>query len=217
MINPTLTMTVGDVAKIPFFRGSFLTRGREIAERCVDMARIDWDNAEVSWDFRYFPFFEGGHGKGKLASSFAEWEKHSAESLRTLTVLEEENNRLLIDAYGLQNELSPEVPQDQITLARADREADIKRLISYAVGCMMGRYSLNEPGLIYAHAGNAGFDAGRYQTFPADPDGIVPVTDLDWFGDDAANRFVEFLKVTWTPETLTENLKFVADSRSAAI
>ena len=123
-----------------------------------------------------------------------------------LQSLEEENNRLFINAYGLQDELSPEVPEDQIILARADREKDCQRLISYAIGCMMGRYSLDEPGLIYAHAGNVGFDATRYQTFPADADGIVPLTDDLWFEDDAANRIREFLLAVWGADSLEENM-----------
>ena len=81
---------------------------------------------------------------------------------------------------AFKDELSPEVPDDQITLYRPDREEDIKRLLSYAVGCMMGRYSLDKPGLIYAHGGNVGFDPGQYKTFPADADGIVPVMETDW-------------------------------------
>lgn len=114
-----------------------------------------------------------------------------------MKLLEDENNRLFIEAYGLQDELSPEVPEDQITLIRADREKDCQRLISFAIGCMMGRYSLDELGLIYANAGNAGFDPARYNTFPADADGIVPITDDLWFEDDAANRLREFLLAVW--------------------
>jgi type II restriction/modification system DNA methylase subunit YeeA len=143
--------------------------------------------------------------------------------------LEEENNRIFIEAYGLQDELTPDVPLEEITLTcnpyyryggnKSEEELEallradtMKELISYAIGCMMGRYSLDEPGLIYAHSGNEGFDPSRYQTFPADEDGIIPVMDDDWFADDATNRFVEFVKVAWPPETLDENLKFVADS-----
>ena len=143
--------------------------------------------------------------------------------------LEEENNRLFIEAYGLKDELTPDVPEEEITLtvnpkyryggnlseeelANKFREDTIKELISYAIGCMMGRYSLDEPGLVYANSGNIGFDPSKYKTFPADEDGIVPVMDQDWFDDDATNRFVEFLKVAWSEDTLEENLKFVADS-----
>lgn len=131
----------------------------------------------------------------------------------TMKQLEEQNNRLFIDAYGLQDELSPEVPDDQITLYRPDRQEDIKRLISYAVGCMMGRYSLDTPGLIYAQSGNQGYDPSQYQTFPADEDGIIPLFETDWgFADDATNRLVEFIGVAWPREHLEENLKFIADS-----
>ena len=129
--------------------------------------------------------------------------------------LEEENNRNLITAYGLEDELSPAVPDDQITLACADREKDMQRLVSYALGCIMGRYSLDEPGLIYAHSGNNGFDSSRYTTFPADSDGILPLTDTDWFGnEDTANRFGDFLKAAWPTETYHETVQFVADSLS---
>ncbi len=127
--------------------------------------------------------------------------------------LEEENNRFFIDAYGLQGELSPEVPDDQITLYRPDRTEDIKRLLSYTIGCMMGRYSLDRSGLIYANSGNQGFDPGRYKTFRADDDGIIPLFDSDWgFKDDATNRIVEFISVAWAKEHLEENLKFISDS-----
>ena len=126
--------------------------------------------------------------------------------------LEEENNRLFIEAYGLQDELTPDVPDAQITLTRADREKDSQRLVSYAIGCMMGRYSLDEPGLIYAHAGNEGFDATRYQRFAADADGIVPITDTLWFEDDATNRVREFLTAVWGAATLDENLAWLAES-----
>ena len=132
--------------------------------------------------------------------------------LKRLKELEEENNRLFIEAYGLQDELSPEVPEDQITLYRPNREEDIKRLLSYAIGCMMGRYSLDKPGLIYAHSGNQGFDPSQYQTFPADEDGIIPMMETDWFPDDASNRLVEFISVAWPKEHLEENLTFIADS-----
>lgn len=126
--------------------------------------------------------------------------------------MEEENNRLFINAYGLQDELSPEVPESQITLARADREKDSQRLISYAIGCIMGRYSLDEPGLIYAHAANVGFETGHYATFPADTDGIVPITDALWFADDAPGRVREFLSAVWGPDTLEENMAWLAES-----
>ncbi|MEL6351568.1 MAG: hypothetical protein AAFR58_07375, partial [Cyanobacteria bacterium J06627_28] len=125
------------------------------------------------------------------------------------TLLEEQNNRYWIDAYGLQNELTPEVPDDQITLRRADLPRDIRSFISYAVGCMMGRYSLDAPGLI--HAGQP-FDPTRHTTFPADPDAIIPITDQAYFDDDIVTRFIEFVSVTYGKDTLTENLDFIASA-----
>jgi len=145
--------------------------------------------------------------------------------------LEEENNRIFIDAYDLQDELTPEVPLSEITLtcnphyrynsSKTDEELEtqllsdtMEELISYSIGCMMGRYSLDEPGLIYAHSGNIDFEPSKYKTFPADDDGIIPIMDMPWFSDDAANRFEEFMKVAWSPETLNENLQFMADTLS---
>jgi len=126
--------------------------------------------------------------------------------------MEEENNSIFLEIYGLDDEIDHRVSDDQITLTRPNREKDMQRLISYAIGTMMGRYSLDEPGLIYAHAGNIGFDPSRYPTFPADQDGILPVTDLPWFPDDAAHRIREFLLAVWGQATLAENLLWLADS-----
>ena len=126
--------------------------------------------------------------------------------------LEEENNRLFINVFGLQDELTPDVPEGQITLTRADREKDCQRLISYAIGCMMGRYSLDESGLVYARAGSLGFEPARYTTFPTDADGIVPITDELWFSDDACGRIREFLLAVWGSDTLEENMTWLAAS-----
>ena len=186
---------------------------QKVVQQLVEIARGDWDSSEVSWGFRVSPLLL----TGKPALSVAQ-ETHmkSRVSLAAMAKqLEEENNRLFIEAYGLQDELSPEVPDDQITLYRPDREEDIKRLLSYALGCMMGRYSLDKEGLIYAHGGNQGFDPSQYTRFPADEDGIVPVAEAPWFDDDAANRFERFVKTAWPAETLDENLAFVRESLGA--
>ena len=147
--------------------------------------------------------------------------------------LEEENNSLFIDTYGLQNELTPDVPLSEITLTcnphyryggnltdkeREDRlQSDtVVELISYSLGCMMGRYSLDREGLVYAHAGNKGFktlvEGGAYISFPADSDGILPLASETWFEDDIAVRFVEFIRTVWGNIHLEENLQFIADS-----
>jgi type II restriction/modification system DNA methylase subunit YeeA len=213
IINPTMSFQSGDIARIPILPVTMYSK--EIDNNvaiCIKIACKDWDSFEASWDFQIPPLLREDLNAATIEESFNNWQAHCAANIKQMQELETDNNRLFIQAYGLQDELTPEVPEDQITLARADREADIKRLISYSIGCMMGRYSLDEPGLIYAHSGNKGFNPERYKSFPADPDGIVPIMETGWFADDAANRFVEFIGAAWPKEHLVENLKFIAVS-----
>ncbi len=214
-LNPTLTFQVGDVSKLPFLSQSSsmtLPLCTVVVQDCLQIARSDWDSFETSWDFKDFPWLKDPLKSNTTEQSWKNWESHLNNQIQRMKELETENNRLWINAYGLRDELDPNVPEDQITLARPDVEQDVKRLISYAIGCMMGRYSLDSPGLIYAHSGNIGFDSSKYQTFPADDDGILPVTDIQWFPDDATIRFIEFISVVWSPETLEENLRFIANA-----
>ncbi|MEG1995674.1 MAG: SAM-dependent methyltransferase, partial [Bacilli bacterium] len=122
---------------------------------------------------------------------------------------EEELNRIFIDIYGLQDELTPELEDKDITIRKADRTREIKSLISYAVGCMFGRYSLDEDGLIYA---GGEFDSSKYKTFNADTDNIIPITDEAYFNDDMVTRFKKFIEVVYGKETLYENLEYVAET-----
>ncbi len=216
ILNPTFHANPGDVALIPFASkaiGAIGPRVRSVAERAIDLARTDWNASETSLRFRMNELV----GQSKECSTVTESHRsYSAILLNRISAmrqLEEENNRLLIEAYGLQDEISPEVTDDQITLYRPDRAEDIKRLLSYAIGCMMGRYSLDKPGLIYANSGDQGFDPNEYKTFRVDSDGIIPLLEMDWgIRDDAANRIVEFIDVAWPKEHLEENPKFIADS-----
>jgi len=213
-INPSLHFQVGDVGNLPVLKNlSLAVPGsvRSMVDEAKSIAKRDWDSNETSWDFASSEFLSSELGSN-INTSWTLAERVASSAISRMRDIEVENNRIFINAYGLQEEISPEVPEDQITLARADREKDCQRLISYAIGCMMGRYSLDEPGLIYAHTGNAGFDATRYQTFPADADGIVPLTDELWFEDDAANRIREFLLSVWGAETLEENMAWLAES-----
>lgn len=172
------------------------------------LSRQDWDNFETSWDFQIHPLLcdKSIH---QLSQAFDIWKTESEQAFQLLKQLEEENNRYWIKAYGLQDELTPEVPDDQITIRRADLSRDIRSLISYAVGCMMGRYSLDKPGLI--HAGQP-FDPSQHITFPADSDAILPITDAAYFDDDIVSRFVEFIKTAYGENTLKENLNFIANA-----
>jgi type II restriction/modification system DNA methylase subunit YeeA len=229
VLNPTLNFQAGNIGKLPIVVIEDVSPFDHIAETLILIAKQDWDSFEKSWDFKSLPILTPPLKSTTLEASYNNWIAQNKANIKKMQELEEENNRLFIEAYGLEDELTPDVPEEEITLtvnpkyryggnlseeelAKKFREDTIKELISYAIGCMMGRYSLDEPGLIYAHTGNVDFDPSRYKTFPADEDGIVPVMDQNWFDDDATNRFVEFLKVAWSEDTLEENLKFVADS-----
>jgi type II restriction/modification system DNA methylase subunit YeeA len=126
--------------------------------------------------------------------------------------LEGENNAIFMKLLGVKGNLTSTVSEDQITLTRVDRERDCQRLISYAIGCMMGRYSLDEPGLIYARTSNVDFDPERYITMAADADGIIPITNELWFEGDAPSRIREFLRAVWGLDTLEENMIWLAES-----
>ena len=126
--------------------------------------------------------------------------------------LERKNNKLIADAVGISGAEVVDVEEDQIVLERAARDKDCQRLVSYAVGCMLGRYSIDEDGLVFAGAGGADFVPGRYSRFQADADGILPLTDERWFEDDAASRVREFLRAVWSIDTLEENMTWLAES-----
>lgn len=211
--SPTLNFAPGDISRFPIVEVEELDLLSDNSNALINIHRNDWNDYEVSWEFSRNKLIDSGGGE-ILSNSFERYLKKVNERQAQAKSLEVENNEIFINAYGLQDELSPEVPESQITLTRADREKDCQRLISYAIGCMMGRYSLDAPGLIYAHAGNIGFDPSRYPSFPADADGILPITDELWFADDAPERVREFLQAVWGPDTLAENLAWLAESLS---
>ena len=204
----------------------------EVANQCTAISMADWDAYERSWDFQSLPLLTAcSDPTSTLESSYTAWIAQNRDTIAEMKRLEEENNRLFIDAYGLADELTPDFPLSQITLTvnpanryggkltedelwTRFREDSMQELASYAIGCMMGRYSLDVPGLIYAHSSNEGFDPSRYATFPADDDGIVPLTDKEWFADDAANRLVEFIAQAWNKAHLEDNLRFLANNLS---
>ena len=236
-INPTLNFQSGDVSKFPVItKAEVRSQVDTNASTLLAFGRSDWNAYERSWDFQSLPLLTASSDPTPtLESSYTAWTRENRDTIAEMKRLEEENNRLFIDAYGLADELSPDVPLSQITLTvnpayryggKLDeaeqwtrfRQDTMEELVSYAIGCMMGRYSLDAPGLIYAHSSNEGFDAlldeGRYATFPADDDGIVPITDREWFSDDAANRVEEFIAVAWDKTGLEQNLAFLADNLS---
>ncbi len=209
---PSLTFLTGDIEKLPYEEDYFANYNlalQKIVTNTLELSQTDWDNFETSWDFRTHPLLR--HNTPRLSTAFEAWRRTADEAFCELKRLEEENNRYWIEAYGLGDELSKEVPEEQITVRRADLEGDVKSLLSYAVGCMMGRYSLSQPGLRFA---GGGFDMSEFEGFLPDKDGILPVTDEAYFEDDIVSRFVDFLRVAFGPEHLGENLDFVGDALS---
>ena len=234
-INPTLGFQITDVGKIPVsiqMLSAVSQAAESMAHAAVSISKSDWDAYERSWDFQSLPILTASTDPAPtLESSYNAWVTQNHETIAEMKRLEEENNCLFIDAYGLADELTPDVPIEQITLTvnpayryggkltdeeqwTLFRQDTMKELVSCAIGCMMGRYSLDTPGLIYAHSGNANFDATRYTKFPADSDGIVPFTDYEWFDDDACHRLIEFISVAWATARLEDNLAFLADNFS---
>ena len=206
-INPTITTTVGSIATLPIlFNKTKLLDIESLVKENVSIARTDWNNFENSWEFKSHPFI---HNTILLRDAYLKWENSCNKQFSLLKLNEEQLNEIFIEIYGLEDELTPIVEDKDITIRKADRDRDIKSFISYAVGCMMGRYSLDEEGLIYA---GGEFDESKYQTFKADEDGIILISDTEYFEDDLLNRFVEFVKVVYGEETLEENLNFIADT-----
>lgn len=210
-LNPTLNFQVGNVSQLPV---PFCDRDavENLANLAIHIAKSDWDLRETSWGFATDALVEQSTESHRLADCWVKWSQIAHERVSRLIDIETRNNEVFINAYGLAGDLNASVSEAQVVLRRADRELDTACLVSYAIGCMMGRYSLDAPGLIYAHAGNVGFDATRYPTFAADADGIVPITDEFWFEDDAANRVREFLRAVWGADTLDENMAWLAES-----
>lgn len=206
-LNPTLTILPGNINSIPVIvteNNDVKERIISLAKKSVDLSRTDWDAFETSWDFTCHPLV---HGEKTVQAAFGAWKNECDERFNALKQNEEELNRIFIDIYGLQDELTPEVEDKDVTVRKADLEREIRSLISYAVGCMFGRYSLDMPGLAYA---GVEWDAEKYKSFIPDKDNIIPICDDDYFDDDITGRFVKWVETAFGRETLEENLKFIA-------
>lgn len=223
-INATMHYLVGDISSLPIiFRANECLS--EFVKENISISRTDWDSFETSWDFGRHPLL--AHPAPTLAAAYEQYRAEANARFDQLKANEEELNRIFIDIYGLADELTPAVEERDVTVRRifdtkedipasmrgsnyAITRADVVRsLISYAVGCMFGRYSLDTPGLAYA---GGDWDGGRYTTFLPDEDGIIPICDNEYFDDDIVERFAAFLVAALGAETLEENLQFVADA-----
>lgn len=203
VLCPTLHFNIGDIAKIP----AIIKNMDDInltAEKNIKIAKAEWDSFEISWGFLKHPLLRD---TGIIAKAFEQWQQFSESQFNQLKTNEEALNRIFIDIYGLQNELTAEVDEKDVTIRKADLERDIRSFVSYAVGCMFGRYSLDIEGLAYA---GGQWDDGKYSTFIPDKDNILPITDEEYFEDDIVGLFVAFVKKVYGAETLEENLDFIA-------
>ena len=226
VLCPTVDFHEGPIGRIPVI----IDEGKkgmviETVKDCISLSISDWDSFESSWDFKRHPFIRlipSDPEHRTVASSsgdvyvmcpiehaFSEWMFECDDRFDQLKANEEELNRIFIDIYGLQDELSPEVEDKDVTVRKADLKRDIRSFISYAVGCMFGRYSLDVPGLAYA---GGEWDVSKYQTFIPDTDAILPICDDEYFEDDIVGRFIKFVDVVYGHDTLEENLRFIADA-----
>ena len=228
-LSPTLNYEVGHISSIPIKEEVLNSNSAyEIVNQNKDISKDDWDSFETSWDFTEHPlvrlskdlwdatavgasmsYYYGGHPKvgSPVELCYMLWQGECNERFKQLKSNEEELNRIFIDIYGLQDELTPEVEDKDVTVRKADLQRDIKSLISYAVGCMFGRYSLDTEGIAYA---GGDWDTGKYETFIPDADNCIPITDEEYFEDDIVGLFCAWLKKVYGEDSLEQNLDFIA-------
>jgi type II restriction/modification system DNA methylase subunit YeeA len=263
-LSPTMNNQIGDIRKLPIInKQKYYEKVWKLVEQNIAISKTDWDLFETSWDFKLHPLITyrmaGAYAWGdnpptcKISSAFKAWSVFTEGQYNQLKTNEEELNRIFIEIYGLQDELTPDVEEKDVTVHRVyntkddipesmkgsnyalTREDVIKSFISYAVGCMFGRYSIDAEGLIYAggdfkdkwkcengqwkvrkivkdEEGKVVEDTWVDATFVPDMDNVLPITDDEYFEDDIVSRFIEFLKVTFGEDTLKENLDYIADT-----
>lgn len=228
IVAPTINYQCGDIANIPVIWVPNKVIG-ETVDKNIAISKSDWDSFETSWDFAEHPLVKWSHDLWDATSIGATmayyyhgerpevscpvelcymlWQGECNDRFAKLKANEEELNRIFIDIYGLQDELTPEVEEKDVTVRRADLGRDIRSLISYAVGCIFGRYSLDKPGLAYA---GGDWNPDQYRTFLPDADNVIPITDEEYFTDDLTGLFVAWVKKVFGADSLEDNLAFIA-------
>ena len=211
-LNPTMSYTNGDISRIPISKKD-LEKGdmvKELVKECIELSRSEYINMETSWLFECNSLLKGNKMGKLISEKFEIWVTECDNRFRKIKSNETEINKYFIATYGLENEISAEVTDSEITISKPNLEREIKSLISYVVGCIMGRYSIKEDGLIYA---GGEWDNTRYsEEFKPCEYGIMPITEEQYFEEDLCTRVIDFIKVVYGEDTLTENLKFIASA-----
>lgn len=218
VVSPTLDYHEGPLGRTPILLEDN-SEIDEITKNCITISKNEWDSFENSWDYKGHPLIElrtetecvrvHEQQNYHIKDVYWVWSQLCDKRFQKLKDNEEKLNRHFIDVYNLQNELTPEIEENDVSVRKADLGRDIRSFISYAVGCMFGRYSLDVDGLAYA---GGEWDVSKYVSFAADKDNIIPICDDEYFEDDIVGLFVEFVKTVYGEDTLDENLKFIADA-----
>ena len=204
ILSPSMGFESGYLRKLPLIESDSLDSIVERVKHCIDGSNAEWDSFEISWDFKKHPLLRN---VSTISEAFTQWQSECDDRFNQLKANEEELNRIFIDIYGLQDELTPEVEDKDVTVRKADWQRDIKSLLSYAVGCMFGRYSLDVEGLAYA---GGGWDSSKYKSYIPDADNVIPITDEEYLDDDIVSRLCAWLKVVYGADTLEANLDYIA-------
>ena len=204
ILSPSMGFESGYLRKLPLIESDSLDSIVERVKHCIDGSNAEWDSFEISWDFKKHPLLRN---VSTISEAFTQWQSECDDRFNQLKANEEELNRIYIDIYGLQDELTPEVEDKDVTVRKADLQRDIKSLLSYAVGCMFGRYSLDVEGLAYA---GGEWDSSKYQSYIPDADNVIPITDEEYLDDDIVSRLCAWLKAVYGADTLEANLDYIA-------
>ena len=206
-IAPTINTQPGDVGRLPFaFSQDDEERINAIVKKLIEHSKQDWDSFETSWDFKKHPLVRG---VSTVSEAFQQWHNDCEMRYNQVKEYEQQLNCIFLEIYNLQDDLSSEIVDKDINVRKADLYRDVRSLISYAVGCMFGRYSLDVEGLIYA---GDEWNAYKYNTFIPDSDNCIPITDEAYFSDDIVGRFVDFVRIVYGSDTLEENLDYIAQA-----
>ena len=204
ILSPSMGFESGYLRKLPLIESDSLDSIVERVKHCIDGSNAEWDSFEISWDFKKHPLLRN---VSTISEAFTQWQSECDDRFNQLKANEEELNRIFIDIYGLQDELTQEVEDKDVTVRKADLQRDIKSLLSYAVGCMFGRYSLDVEGLAYA---GGEWDSSKYQSYIPDADNVIPITDEEYLDDDIVSRLCAWLKAVYGADTLEANLDYIA-------